>query len=203
MTDEHGDAPHGRPNQRQRTRKDLLQAASRLMKQGRRPTLDEVAEEAMVSRATAYRYFPGVEPLLLEASLDVDFPRPDAVLQGLNGDPVARLERVDEVLHDMILANEQALRTLLVHALQHPGGDVPPRENRRSPLIEAALAPVRQDFKPHDYKLMTRALAMVIGTEAMLVSKDVLQIDDVEARKVKRWAIRAMVEAARRKEPDA
>ena len=51
----------GRPNQRSRTRKDLLDAASRLLKQGRRPTLEEVAEEARVSRATAYRYFPSVE----------------------------------------------------------------------------------------------------------------------------------------------
>ena len=34
--------PIGRPNQKARTRKDLLQAASRLIKQGRTPTLEEV-----------------------------------------------------------------------------------------------------------------------------------------------------------------
>ena len=45
----------GRPNQKRRTRKALLQAASRLMAQGRKPGLEEVAEEALVSRATAYR----------------------------------------------------------------------------------------------------------------------------------------------------
>jgi hypothetical protein len=38
----------------------------------------------------------------------------------------------------------------------------------------------------------------VIGTEGMIVCKDVLQLDDAEARKVKRWAIRALVAAARR-----
>ena len=63
-----------RPNQRLRTRKDLLRAASRLMKQGRKPSLEEIAEDALVSRATAYRYFPNVEQLLLEASLDVAIP---------------------------------------------------------------------------------------------------------------------------------
>ena len=56
----------GRPNQKSRTRKDLLQAAGRLLKQGRKPTLDEVAAEALVSRATAYRYFPTPESLVLE-----------------------------------------------------------------------------------------------------------------------------------------
>ena len=42
------------------------------------------------------------------------------------------------------------------------------------------------------------SLALVIGTEALVVCKDVLQLDDAEARKVKRWAIRALIEAARR-----
>ena len=37
-----------------------------------------------------------------------------------------------------------------------------------------------------------------IGTEAMVVFKDVLQVDDAEARRVKRWAIRALVAAARK-----
>lgn len=66
----------GRPNQRRRTRKDLLDAASRLMKQGRKPSLEEIAEEALVSRATAYRYFPNVEAMLHEASFDIAIPQP-------------------------------------------------------------------------------------------------------------------------------
>lgn len=71
----------GRPNQRVRTRKDLLQAAARLMKQGRKPSLDDVAQEALVSRATAYRYFPTIDALLLEASLDVAVPEAGALPQ--------------------------------------------------------------------------------------------------------------------------
>ena len=82
----------GRPNQKRRTRKDLLQAAARLMKQGRKPDLEEIAEEALVSRATAYRYFPGVEALLVEAALDVAVPEPHEVLRDAPADdPVARL----------------------------------------------------------------------------------------------------------------
>jgi len=48
------------------------------MQAGRSPTLEEVAEAAMVSRATAYRYFPGVEALLTEAALDVAMPEADS-----------------------------------------------------------------------------------------------------------------------------
>jgi AcrR family transcriptional regulator len=190
-----------RANQRRRTRKDLLQAAARLLKQGRRPSIEEVAEEALVSRATAYRYFQGVDALLVEAPLDTAVPEPRDVLRGAPADdPVARVQRIDAALHDMIVANEGQLRLMLMHSLQRSGDDaaVPPRQNRRTPLIEAALAPARERFRPGELKLLTRALALVVGTEAMIVCKDVLQLDDAETRKVKRWAVKALVEAALR-----
>jgi AcrR family transcriptional regulator len=199
-----GTEPIGRPNQRTRTRKDLLQAASRLMKQGRAPTLEEVAEAALVSRATAYRYFPSIEALLVEAAVDIAVPQPGEIFRDeLSRDPVARLQRLDTALHDMILANEPLLRTMLAHTIQEDfqadeSGKPPRRQNRRTPLIEAALEPARDQFRPGALKVLTRALALIMGPEATIVVKDVLQLNDADARKVKRWAIRAFVEAARK-----
>ena len=199
----------GRPNQKSRTRKDLLQAASRLMKQGHKPSLEEIAQEALVSRATAYRYFPRVEALLLEASLDIAVPEAsDLFRPGSSDDAVARLERVDTALHDVLLANEAQFRMMLVHSLQRgvsggTDGDLPARQNRRTPLIEAALEPARSQFKPSALKTLSQALALIIGTEGMVVFKDVLRLDDSQARKVKRWAIRALVDAARKSRPSA
>jgi AcrR family transcriptional regulator len=191
----------GRPNQRRRTRKDLLDAASRLVKQGRKPTLEEIAEDALVSRATAYRYFPNVDALLVESSLDIAVPNADELFQDDSiADPVARMQRVDTALHDMIVANEASLRTMLVHSLEQATeakeGALPVRQNRRTPLIEAALKPARNQFKAGAIETLSKALALIVGTEGVIVSKDVLQLDDDDARKVKRWAIRALVEAA-------
>jgi AcrR family transcriptional regulator len=192
-----GDAGQ-RVNQRKRTRKDLLQAAARLARQGRSPSLEEIAAEALVSRATAYRYFLSVEALLAEAALDVVTPEPETLFAGKGGDdPVARLEKVDTALHDVVVANEPAFRVMLANSLQHRS-DTPPRQNRRTPLIAAALAPAHRQFKPASLDVLEKALAVMIGTEAMIVFKDVLQLDDAESRKVKRWAIRALVEAARK-----
>ena len=56
----------------------------------------------------------------------------------------------------------------------------------------------RGQFKPAALRNLVRALALIIGTEAMVVFKDVLQLDEAEAQKVRRWAIRALVEAARK-----
>lgn len=193
----------GRANQLRRTRKDLLQAAARLVRSGRSPSLDEVAEAAMVSRATAYRHFPDVHALLVEATLDIDTPQPEAVLRDAPADdPVARLERVDAAFEAMIRDNELALRLMLKHAMERSvrpaeAGAAPLRQNRRAPLIDAALEPARAQFRPAALKTLRLGLSMVIGTEAMLALKDVMQLDDAEARRVRRWAIRAMVAAAR------
>jgi AcrR family transcriptional regulator len=193
-----------RQNQKRRTRKHLLETASRLMAEGRDPSLEEIAEAALVSRATAYRYFPNVEALLVEASLDIAMPDPQALFDGITSeDPLVRLERADAAMHDVIMANEAGLRRMMVHALQQSLAESsdegpPARQNRRTPLIDAALAPARKDIKPAALPMLRQALALVMGTEAMLVCKDVLQLDDAQTRKVKRWAIRALLQAAQK-----
>ncbi len=188
----------GRPNQRSRTRKDLLRAAARLMKAGRNPTLEEVAGEALVSRATAYRYFSGVEALLVEAALDVAMPDDGFFAADGSEDPVERLLRADEAVAAVVLDNEAALRAMLVHSLQRGMDEagLPVRQNRRTPLIEQALAPARGEMSPADFTRLVRALALVVGTESMLVFKDVLAIDDDEAAAVRVWMIRTLTAAA-------
>lgn len=191
-----------RTNQKRRTRKDLLQAAARLMKEGRTPSLEEIAAEALVSRATAYRYFPNVEALLIEAPLDLALPDEEAMFRGASvADPVARMERVDKVFHEMILENETALRLMIAKTMERRAAgddDLPTRQNRRTPMIEAALAPARTEFDPASLDRLQKALALLIGTESMIVFKDVLQLSDKEAREVKRWAVRALISAARK-----
>lgn len=194
----------GRPQQRLRTRKDLLQAAARLMKQGRKPGLEEIAAEAMVSRATAYRYFPDVDALLAEVSLDVDVPDISQLFVGTPPtDAVARLERVDRTLNDAVINHEAQMRIMLAQTVTRAldaelADGAPARQNRRKPMIEAALEPSRAQFNPAALRHLVQALALIVGTEAFVVTRDVLRIDDGEARRTRHWAIRALVEAARK-----
>jgi len=191
----------GRANQRHRTRKDLLAAAERLLRNGRRPTMEEVAEEAMVSRATAYRYFPNIEALLVEAPIDVAVPDPERLFaEDRSVDPVGRLDKAEAALHRMVYENEVPLRIMLAHILlqRAEGGpaESPARQNRRTPLIEAALAPVRHRFDAAGCRRLCAALALVFGIESMVVFEDVLQLEEKAARQVKSWMIRALVQAA-------
>ena len=194
--------PPERGNQRYRTRKDLLAAAARLMREERKPSLEEVAEAALVSRATAYRYFPSVEALLVEASVDIAVPDGEALFaDDRSVDPEERVDKAESAMHRMVLENEAALRHMLASALVRAaegaaGDGVPLRQNRRTPLIEAALAPARGRFDDGSYAKLRAALAMIFGPESRVVSRDVLGLDDGTAREVKSWAVRALVRAA-------
>jgi AcrR family transcriptional regulator len=188
-----------RANQRYRTRKDLIAAASRLMKEGRKPTLDEVAESARVSRATAYRYFPNIESLLVEASVDIATPDSTALFANdASSDPEARIDRAEAAMHRMAFDNEPAIRLMLAASLTRTDaeGAIPLRQNRRTPLIEAALAPARGRLRKASYERLTAALALIFGSESMIVFRDVLHLDEKTARAVKSWAARALVRAA-------
>lgn len=192
----------GRRNQRRRTRKDLLLAASRLLQRGSKPSMDEVAEEALVSRATAYRYFPSLEALLIEAPLEAAIPEPgDLFADDRSLDPEARVDKAESALHTMIYQNEAQLRLMLASSLEQAakarGKDTTPvRQNRRTPLIEAALAPARDRFDDAIYQKLCAALALVFGTESMLVFRDVVPLDEKAAREAKSWAVQALVRAA-------
>jgi AcrR family transcriptional regulator len=185
-----------RDNQRRRTRKAILEAANRLGAAGRTPTLEQVAEEAMVSRATAYRYFPNVEALMVEAALDIAFPDVRALLADAPADPAARLEIAERAFHAMVFGHEAALRMFVAHSLTASAEDGLVRQNRRTPFIEAALEPVRAQLGTARFDRLVKALAILMGTESMIVCRDVLGIDPDEALAVKLWAADALLRAA-------
>lgn len=186
-------------NQELRTRKDLLVAAGRLMKQGRKPTMEEVAAEAMVSRATAYRYFQSVEALLVESPVDAavgDLGR--LFKDNPSEDAEARIDEAEAFMHRIVYENEAQLRIVLANSISRDVADtsLPKRQNRRLPLIESALATARARFRDEDYDKLCYSLSLIFGPEAMIVFKDVLGIDEPTARQVKSWAVRALVRGA-------
>ncbi len=188
-----------RSNQELRTRKDLLGAAARLMKQGKLPNMDEVAKEALVSRPTAYRYFSSIDSLLSEAAVDEAVNTYTREMpQSTSSDPVERLLEAEAALHRSCYENEASLRIMLANTVNRdPAKDeVPVRQNRRLPMIETALAPARKQFKTADYRRLCAALSLIFGTESMIVFRDVLRVDEATARDVKAWAIRTLVRGA-------
>lgn len=190
-----------RANQKARTRQAIVRAAGALLAKGSKPSLDEIAEHAQVSRATAYRYFPGLDALLSEAAVDLMVPQAGDLFDGrAPDDAFERLALVDETFDKACRTQEIPLRLMLARILERSIEREPDepllRQNRRTPLLEQALAPLEARLGRTRTTRLAQALAMIVGTEGFLALKDVVGLDAEEARDVRRWAIDALVGAA-------
>lgn len=189
----------GRVNQKQRTRQALVDAAGQLLAAGASPTLADVAEHALVSKATAYRYFASADALIAEVMFDRDFPSVEQVLGSVGADPATRVRAVEAAVNDTLLAHEHAMRMIVRNAIEVAlsGADgAAHRVGRRQELIAAAVAPLAKALKPDALKRLRHALALVIGPEAILAARDVCGLSAEETRKVTRWAAEALVAQA-------
>lgn len=187
--------------QQLRTRKTLLETAARLLREGSAPTMEQVAEAALVSRATIYRYFPNVEALLAEAPLESAMLEPQAVLRQFKSrDAEERIDKAEAWMHEFCYSHERQLRLMLGTSLLANNAAATPvttrRQNRRSALIASALEPVQEQLGQELYARLSASLALLFGTEAMIVFQDVLGLDAKSARKIKSWAARALVRTA-------
>ena len=186
----------GRVNQKTRTRMALLDTARQLIEHGEDPTLEHVAEAALVSRATAYRYFSSVDELLAEASIDgPELGTPDEVLSTL--DPGADLaDRVDHVVRHVtrrLLANPRATHLMMRSVYDLWLIEPESRVGRRIDFLEAALSEHGDLLNPLQRSRLLHSLALVCGAEAVISALDVCRLDTEEAIATIAWAARSLV----------
>jgi AcrR family transcriptional regulator len=200
-----------RANQKERTRQALVAAAKELARSGGAPTVAEAAEQARVSRATAYRYFPTQESLLVEVSDVTPMVAPvEEMLAKLDGnDAEERLAKLIDTFHPIVVAEEVPLRTALRVYLDtwldaRSRGEAAPkvREGRRMRWLDVALEPARRQLPKAEWRRLRSSLALTLSIDALVIMKDVVQLDDEEALSVLRWAaltlLRGSVDKKRR-----
>ncbi len=191
----------GRINQKLRTRKALLEAAHRLIEQGRKPTLDEIAAEAMVSRATAYRYFPNRDALFIETPLELKVASPTEVMRSVKGaSSGTRVAQVQSHLFDLAAQNEPQLRLYLRTVLDQwlqTGGDTDEslRGARRIAMLEEALRPFKARLGEETCLRLQYALASMTGIESFIVMRDVCGLDIERGKEIMQWAVQTLVDA--------
>jgi AcrR family transcriptional regulator len=193
-------AQTGRVNQKLRTRNAILQAAAELMSTGREVTMLEVARAALVSEATAYRYFPDLASLLSEAMAG-QLPDPARALSGVadSGDPVERVAVATEFLLRHVLAREGAVRAMIASTVIRPGSGTA-RPGLRFGLIDYALTPLAARAGSDvgtgagtdvgtdagtgaaaDVAQLKRDLAVVVSAEALFTLTDLYQLAPEDA----------------------
>ncbi len=185
----------GRTRQKARTRAALLDAARELLARGRTPTVEEAAEAAGISRATAYRYFPNQRALLVAA-------HPEIEATALLGDdaPADPQERLDRTIGELIritIGSEPELRTMLRLSLEPgPKEELLLRQGRAIGWIEEALAPLRGRLSPSKLRRLVLAIRSACGIEALVWLTDVAGLSRRQAADLMRWSALALLRAA-------
>lgn len=185
-----------RSNQKERTRQAIAAAATRLVDRGcANPSIDDVAEEALVSRATVYRYFDSTDDLLWQVYSDRHMDTVGGRLPD-GDDLTARVLTAEANINDYIFGNHEQTRAfervMLERQLQGRTTDQD-RPGRRFQQIDVALAPLEEKLDADQVDLVRHALSLAIGSQAMVALLDTGRLDPDRAREVTRFVCRAIV----------
>jgi AcrR family transcriptional regulator len=205
----------GRVNQKTRTRTALLRAAAELVRDGRPPSMPEAADRALVSVATAYRYFSSAEDLWWEASNEAlgeqaNLAQAPQQIEAAGSDPQARLEALIRSVGFDMLDDQVPYRRIANSALEQwfrqadrpPGERVPIRQGRRNQQVRTVLAPLEARLPRKDLDRIAHALGLVIGSEAMISLTDAVGLDVPAAKKTLLDAGRWLLAGALAELPD-
>jgi AcrR family transcriptional regulator len=197
----------GRVQQKARTRKALVDAAIEFVRDGRDFSVGDIADAALVSRATAYSYFKTKEALQAQAVLTfistTDFPEFDAVFRR-TANVEARVHAVVEASDASIRAHEAQYRALLRSSLEDEGdAELPRRPANRRQWLSGALEPLRATLDRAAFDRLVGALSLCVGIEAHVTLRDVCGFSATEARAIKNWAASALLGAAASEAPKA
>jgi AcrR family transcriptional regulator len=151
--------------------------------------MPEAADRALVSVATAYRYFSSAEELWWEASKVIAFQGPIAEaeqrVEEAGNDPRARVEALIRSIGFWMLENQMPYRQMTRAALEQwfrqtevpESEQVPIREGRRNEQIRNAISPLRDELRQKDVDRIAHALALVISSEAIIALCDAVGLD--------------------------
>jgi AcrR family transcriptional regulator len=192
----------GRTNQKARTRAALLAATRELLAEGVSPTVEQAADQAAISRTTAYRYFPNRRALLsavypeidARSLLDADAPT----------DPAERLDQVLERFIGHVLEYEPELRAQLRLSLDPDPAtseQLPFRQGRAIGWIEDALAPLHEGMPETELRRLVLAIRATTGIEALIWLTDVAGLARADAAELMHASARALLRDACRDQP--
>lgn len=154
------------------------------------PSIAEVAKEAKVSIATAYRYYSDPQRLQTDAALDMslDQGQPDFVemfntaTAGVT-DPLERLLIAQRHMMNNTIANEAAYRLFVAKGHEEIVRNGMNRHKqaaggRRVLMIEAALQDIRSKVTDKAWLDLVHGLMIVMGPEPFFVLKDLAGLSD-------------------------
>jgi AcrR family transcriptional regulator len=173
-----------------------------LLARGITPTVEQAAQEASVSRTTAYRYFPSQRDLLVAAHPEI--AASSLLPADASADPAQRLDAVVDAFTQLIVETEAQQRSMLrlsLDAETQPPDALPLRQGRAIGWIGEALVPLQGSLSEQELHRLVVAIRSAVGIEALAWMTDVAGLSRPEATRLMRWSAQALLRAALTSEP--
>jgi AcrR family transcriptional regulator len=187
----------GRTRQKSRTRNALIAAARALVAEGGSPpTVEEAAAAALVSRTTAYRYFPDQKALLVAAHPETETT--SLLPPNAGDDPEDRLLGAVKAFTQLVIETEQQQRTMLRLSLDPDTipRELPLRKGRAIGWFEDALSPLRPQLTEPGVHRLAVAIRSAVGIESLVWLTDIAGLPRDQAVELMQWSARALLHQA-------
>lgn len=185
----------GRIQQKARTRTKILDSAKEMMHKKASLTLEDVAKEASISRATIYRYYANIDLLITEASLDIHHKSPDELVQEVDKMPLEdRIYYIQAHYNELAQKHELVFRRYLSAVLSE---SITSKEKlrgaRRVKSLIKALEPFKKKFDTETFQNLISAASVLMGIDSVIVCKDVCDLNNKQTNNTLHWALKMIL----------
>lgn len=179
----------GRTEQKLNTRSKILVAAHKILEKGEDLTMESIASEASISRATIYRYYSNVDSLSTELILHLSIPNKDTMVEELKEEQLSTaLLSIQNTYLDFILENEAAARKFLGAILSSSDPKLVRGKNRLKAL-QSYFESKRNQWDTEKTEKFIHIAVLLMGIESIIVSKDVCGLDDATSKETLQWGL--------------
>ncbi|KPD03304.1 TetR/AcrR family transcriptional regulator [Moellerella wisconsensis] len=193
---------HNYTGTRKRTYHLLIGTAMAMFEQGVMPSISELATEAGVSRATAYRYFP-TQSDLITATVNESLG-PILTWRPKSDKTEERISELINYSYPRMFEHEGALRAALQVSLQqwadtrsqHNHNDLKEKHfqrGNRKKILSMVTEPMESEFSPDIIDKTIKAFSVIYGSEILLVLKDIWKMDNAQVMSMIQWMAKAIL----------
>lgn len=188
-------AKSGRAEQKAKTKVKILKATKALLQLEKPITLEDIALEAHISRATIYRYYSNIDLLITEATLEIHHKSPEAIFKESKGKALdEQLLDIQEQYNQFAAKNETVFRRYLSAVLSESLSNKEKiRGARRIKTLEKVLGEANSEISAEDRVKLKNVGALLMGIDALVVCKDVCGLNNQETNDTLKWAMQMIL----------
>ncbi|WP_318309522.1 TetR/AcrR family transcriptional regulator [Flagellimonas crocea] len=195
MKNEHIES--GRKNQKLNTRDKILEATRKQLEKKVPLTMEGIAENAGISRATIYRYYTNTDAISMDLLLQLDVPNTDTVFEkNKEASPRDAILSIQKAYLDFSFRNEQTSRKFLAAVLSSPNSKMKRGQNRITTLRNY-FASHKTSLSEEEKEKLIHVSVLLMGIESVITAKDVCGLDDETAANSITWGLEMILKGCR------